>query len=396
MRLRKNFTISRHDVHTLAQDWFASALCLEDHGPRCTAAVLLNILLLGVTSTKSLFAVCVNQLKGPTDQAVRDALRAQLPQRPRNLEKRLNASLGVHLPQRVKRRCRRIAIDYHLIPYYGKTTLTPKQLYRGQPKAGTTKFHAYATACLVEHGQRFTLAYTWVKQGEATTVVLDRLLVAIATWGLKIRYVLLDRGFFSVAVMRWMQTKNIPFVMPVVLRGRKAKNPRKTKGLRLFLRKRVGWYAHTMQSKGHTVTFGLCVASRWYRHHRTKKRRCQKLLYAAWRVHTPPRELRERYRRRFGIETSYRQLRQALIRTSTTDPLLRLLFVGLALLLRNVWVWLHLMVLAEQRGDRLVIHLELLRFYRLQDWIAAVSDSLFPKNLNPLLQPLIGQGVRKR
>jgi hypothetical protein len=395
MRSRKNFTISRHDVHTSAQDWFASALQLEDHGPKCTAAVLVNILLLAVSYTRSLYAVCVNLLNGPTDQAARDALRAQLPKRPRNLEKRLNASLGVHLPQRVKRCSRRIAIDYHLIPYYGKTTVAPKQLYRSKSKDGTTKFHAYATACIIEHGQRFTLAYTWVKQGEVMTVVLDRLLVAIAAWGLKIRYLLVDRGFFSVAVMQFLQTKNIPFVLPVVLRGRKAKNPRKTKGLRLFLRKSVGWYTHTMKSKSQAVKFDLCVASRWYRHHRTKKRRCQKLLYAAWRVHTTPKELRELYRRRFGIETSYRQLRQALIRTSTPDPLLRLLFVGLALLLRNVWVWLHLMLLAEQRGDKLIIHLKLLRFYRLQEWIATVSNSLFVKNLNPLLQPLSGQRLGK-
>jgi hypothetical protein len=395
MRSRKNSTISCRDVHTHAQNWFASALRLEDHGPQCTASVLLNILLLAVTGTKSLFAVCMNLWNAPTDQAVRNALRAQLPKRPRNLEKRLNDSLITHLPRRVKRRSRELAIDYHLVPYYGKTTRTAKQLYRSERKCGTNKFHAYATACLIEHGQRFTLAYTWVKQGEAMTDVLDRLLIAIAASGLKIRRLLMDRGFFSVAVMRLLRTRQIPFLLPVVLRGRKAKNPRKAKGLRTFVRRRVGWYTHTMTSQGQTVTFNLCVASRSYHHHRTHKRCCQKLLFAAWQVHTTPRELRHWYRRRFGIETSYRQLRQALIHTSTTDPLLRLLFVGLALLFRNVWVWLHLMVLAEQRRDRLVIHLELLRFYQLKDRIAAVSNSMFLKDLNPLLQLLIGQAVGK-
>ena len=41
---------------------------------------------------------------------------------------------------------------------------------------------------------------------------------------------------------------------------------------------------------------------------------------------------------------TYRQLHQARIRTSTRDPALRLLYVGIALILRNVWVWLHQMV----------------------------------------------------
>ena len=42
------------------------------------------------------------------------------------------------------------------------------------------------------------------------------------------------------------------------------------------------------------------------------------------------------HRTRFGIEASYRQLHEARIKTCTRDP--RLLFVGIALVLRNVWV----------------------------------------------------------
>jgi len=44
---------------------------------------------------------------------------------------------------------------------------------------------------------------------------------------------------------------------------------------------------------------------------------------------------------RFGIETSYRQMNQARIRTCTRDPKQRLLFVAIALLPRNVWAWFH-------------------------------------------------------
>jgi putative transposase len=46
-------------------------------------------------------------------------------------------------------------------------------------------------------------------------------------------------------------------------------------------------------------------------------------------------------------------MNQARIRTCTRDPLLRLLYVAIALLLRNVWVWLHWELLAERcRGHR--------------------------------------------
>ena len=63
--------------------------------------------------------------------------------------------------------------------------------------------------------------------------------------------------------------------------------------------------------------------------------------------------MRETYRRRFATETTYRQLHQARIRTSTRDPVRRLLDVGIALTLRNVWVWLHRVALARpRRGSR--------------------------------------------
>ena len=59
------------------------------------------------------------------------------------------------------------------------------------------------------------------------------------------------------------------------------------------------------------------------------------------------------YRRRYGIETSYRQMNQARVRTSTRSPLVRLFFIGLALVLRNLWAWLHWEALAEpRRGGR--------------------------------------------
>jgi hypothetical protein len=65
--------------------------------------------------------------------------------------------------------------------------------------------------------------------------------------------------------------------------------------------------------------------------------------------------VKETYRSRFAIETSYRQMHSARTRPCTRDPLLRLLYVGIELILRNVWVWLHWQVLAERkRGYRRV------------------------------------------
>ena len=93
-------------------------------------------------------------------------------------------------------------------------------------------------------------------------------------------------------------------------------------------------------------------------------------MYATWGVkHRALRWIRATYRSRFGIESSYRQSHQARIRTSSRKPALRLLFMGVALVLRNVWVWLHAEVMAQpQRGAR-QLRPQSLRFARLLLWL---------------------------
>src|SRR5262245_57065980 len=74
-------------------------------------------------------------------------------------------------------------------------------------------------------------------------------------------------------------------------------------------------------------------------------------------------------RRRFGIESSYRPSHQARMRTRSRTPALRLLFMGVALVLRHVGVWLHADVMAQpQRGAR-QRRPQSLRFARLRLWL---------------------------
>ena len=78
------------------------------------------------------------------------------------------------------------------------------------------------------------------------------------------------------------------------------------------------------------------------------------------------------YRTRFGIETSYRQMHEARIKTCTRDPRLRLLFVGIALVLRNVWVWLHFQLAKGKWSAEPQLFLALLRFREMLLWITQV------------------------
>jgi hypothetical protein len=185
--------------------------------------------------------------------------------------------------------------------------------------------------------------------------VLKRLLRRVSHLDVDVRMVLLDRGFWSVAVIRYLQAARYPFLMPVVLRGRKDDHPQGPSGTRVFaIRKRGGWDEYTLTAADKkTARVSICIHcrnynGRWGRHGR------QSLVYAYWGIDpSSTKWLRETYRKRFAIETSYRQLHQARARTRTRNPLVRLLLVGIAPVLRNVWVWLHHAVLSTpRRGSR--------------------------------------------
>ena len=165
--------------------------------------------------------------------------------------------------------------------------------------------------------------------------------------------------------------------MPVPRRGRKADHPQGPSGTQVFACwKKSGWGQYTMtNAAGRKARFEVCVKCRNRRGERGRRGR-EALVYAYGGGLKPGsfRWVQQTYRSRFAIETSYRQLHQARIRTCTRDPLLRLLYVGIALVLRNVWVWLHWEQLAEPRRGGRFVDLSQLRFRQMLLWLQHVVE----------------------
>ena len=378
MRSGTKYTISSREVHDRTAGVIQEHVGITDHGPKCTASVIISILLYAASRITSIFDACQRLGAAPSDQAMRDALRETLPPIDET-ERRLNAGLAADLPKALRKRRYPIAIDLTLIPYHGEPYRSPEEIYRGEPKSGTSHFHAYATAYAVREGRRFTVAMTRVLYGEPIKEVIQRLLERASRIGVKPRYLLLDRGFYSVEVVRYLQAARYPFLMPAARRGRKPRDPEKSKSLwQFFAWKRSGWSQHRWRNaEGRLATVGICVVHGRFGK-RGKRRRLQTFVYAYWGFRPASCGwVRETYRTRFAIETTYRQMNQARIRTSTRDPLLRLLFVGLALILRNVWVWLHLMYLGVSHHGRIELRPERLRFRRMLIWLQHYAEKLF-------------------
>jgi putative transposase len=365
-----HYTITRAGVQQHAAQLLRACLCLRDFSPTCTASVFLHVLFTACSRLCSLSAACWSLATAPCRETIRQATLRALKSRD-ELLRRLNRALTAEVPRVLRRRPQQVAIDLVLVPYHGEPMLDLKEVYRSQAKSGTSHFHAYATAYVNYRGQRFTLALATVERGEKLQEVLKRLLRRLAALGVSTRMLLLDRGFWSVAVLRYLQRARRPFLMPVVLRGRKDGHPQGPSGTRVFAsRKRGGWDEYTVTAgNGEKARVSIGIHCRnyngqWGRHGR------QTLVYAFWGLRpSNTRWVRETYRKRFAIETSYRQMHQGRARTCTRNPLVRLLLVGVALVLRNVWVWLHYAVLSTPRRGNCRYNLDRLTLRTLLLWL---------------------------
>jgi hypothetical protein len=287
-----------------------------------------------------------------------------------SLETQLNAALQHQLPAKVINHRHKLAIDLHLLPYYGHPS--PQEAPYIYAKAGTTSFLAYATIYLIRRHHRVTLAIHPVRNDETLVSSITHLLARLTPIKVKIQSLFLDRGFYCVPVVRWLKALQIPFIMPAVIRG-------KTGGTRQFCRGRTSyWTTYQMKSQEYgVVEFQLAVVCSYAKGAR-KKHGVEYLVYVVYRVKVALGGVRHQYRHRFGIETSYRIKNHARIRTTTKNPVLRLLFVTLAFILVNIWIFLlWTKVSVTRRGGKRVFQ-DLFPLKTLLEFISHSVERLFP------------------
>jgi hypothetical protein len=382
--MRKSTTaLTPAQVYRCAIDFCQPYLDFRGKG-KVTATVLLTVLFAAAARCSSISETCRRLREAPCEETYAGALYAELFCL-EQLKRKVNAAFRAHLPRALRRRRKRplrVIIDLTLVPYYGQHPLDSREIYRSQKKAGTRSFFAYATAYVLLHGQRFTLAVTPVTRSERLKDVLQELLHLVSKAGLQPGLLLLDRGFYRAEIIRYLQQARRPFLMPVVCHGRDADHPQGPSGSKVFkLMTKSGWFTHTVgdpKKKGRAkATVSICVKrARVTDRHGRKK--WHTWVYAYWGI-SPNRVewVKRTYRQRFGIETSYRQMNQCRIRTTTKKFNVRFLYVAIGLLLRNLWVWLHHVVLSTPRRGCRRYNWERLRVERMLLWLEQVAADLY-------------------
>ena len=309
-------------------------LPLDLQNTRITADDILAVLGYASANRISMEAAC-HELKGaPSANRLREVLIQALPER-LILQRALNRILRVQTPQVVKKgkRSYDVAMDLTLIPYHGECYAEEKEILRSEAKSGTTHFHGYATASIVHHHQRYVLALRFVEKGESMETIVTWLLNRLKSMGISIRCAYFDKGFCSVLVLKTLQRRKLRFVIPIPVRG-------KSGGVRILFQAASRKTTYTFHSPQHGELEVEAVVVKKYSKGRFKRKGARWFAYAVGQLSKSiaPHQVFEMYRQRFGIETSYRQMNQVRARTTSRNPVIRLLFVGLAFILFNLYI----------------------------------------------------------
>jgi putative transposase len=343
--------LSDRKVLTYTRENLSEHLPLQADGYDCTTEDLLNVLLGVATNRGTLESVCADLVGLPDPETIRTYFNEQLclEDLP-DLERRLNAALAVEIPPRVGRRAQEVAIDFHDRPYYGKTPQPEGLWVRGQARDGTTHFYRIATAYVMVKDLRVTLALRFVLPGEATVTIVDDLRKCLKKLGIQVARLFLDKGFAGIAVMDYLTREEQPALMACPIRG-------KTGGTRALCQGTTSYRTtYTFQGENHmafTANLAVCRVFTTAKRTGRMKRRAEWLIFILIHLDWSPRQARRQYRRRFGIESSYRCAGQVRGWTTSPNPAYRFLLMALSFVLLNVWVHLRwLFTQMPRRGGR--------------------------------------------
>lgn len=296
---------------------------------------VVNIILLACCQGGSIEQAANSVKKGPSAQDVRHHLREKLTLR--DVELKMNDLLLKFVECLPKNRPLTFAVDFVHVQYYGKPKRkNGREIRRAKRKAGTTRFHAYATLYVVLYGHRFTLAARYVRPKETVVHVLDGFLDVIKNHGLKVERLLLDKGFYNHRVIRELTRRRIPAIIPMPRSKMGTGNSYLFHGRKSY--RTTYTLASSKKKAAWKIRFPVYVVVTYLKG-KNEKHGAVHLAYVVLNNAATLDNVRTLYRSRFGIESSYRLMNVCRARTTSRDPAVRLMFVVVSLVIQNVWIY---------------------------------------------------------
>lgn len=361
------YELKAEDIRAYTLDIVKDHVKLDVSGYRCTSEVILDVVLKASAESSSIEAAS-NDLQAAADSnTIREYLNIGLEiQALREQENEMNAALAECIPNSMPRTNVEVAIDFHDEPFYGKGAGLREVTCSGQAKKGSTHFIRIASAYVIWRQVRLTLALRYVLPDENALDILKILLIRLQELGFgQIRVLYLDKGFASTKIINYLKERKQPAIIACPIRG-------KDGGTRALCQGRKSYRTHYTFTDGTPATLALKAT---LVPDKSGKRRRKWLAFIVIELDWLPEKIHHVYRRRFGIECSYRLLRRVRAMTTSRNPAVRFFLLAVGMILVNAWVFLRwefarLLAPGLRRVDETRF-----RFHRFTRWlIRAIED----------------------
>jgi len=327
------YELKAEDIRAYTMNLLKDHLKLDVAGYLCTTEVILDVLLKASAESSSIEAAS-NDLQGAADSnTIREYLNAALDiQELGEQESEMNAALAECIPESMPRTKVEVAIDFHDEPFYGKQANLREVTCSGQAKKGTTHFIRIASAYVIWRQVRLTLALHYVLPEESALDILKLLLHRLQELGFhQILALYLDKGFASTKILDHLKERKQPAVIACPIRGKQG-------GTRALCQGRKSYRIDYTFTDGTSATLALKAT---LVPDKSGKRRRKWLAFIVIELDWPPEKVQHEYRRRFGIECSYRILRRVRAMTTSRNPAVRFFLLAVGMILINAWIFLR-------------------------------------------------------
>lgn len=368
MTMIPEYALHAEDVRQAMLKTMESYLSLKTEGYTCTTEMTLDVLLKAAAQGSSIEAVCADLTDVADSNTLREQLNSALDAADlRQQEAELNLALSSAIPADMPSGGLEVALDLHDEPFYGQSPELRSYTCKGQAKHGTSRFFRIASAYVIWREVRLTLALSYVLPEDDLSQVVTRLLQRLQHLGLHATVLYLDKGFCSGAVIRLLRQRQQAAIIACPIRGKQGGTRALCQGSRSY--RTV--YTFADRTTVEMVTVATLVPDK------SGHKRRKWLLFVLLDLDWTPAQVYQKYRRRFGVECSYRLLRQARARTTSQNPALRFFLLGLALLMQNVWVKLRWLLTRRPGKGRHPLIPSLLRFDRFRHLLIRSVEALY-------------------
>jgi len=375
--LKNNTSLSGTAVLTKVRSRIGEVLPLQADGYACTTGQLLDVLLAVSANKETIEQVCADLQIKVGAETIRGYFNEQFEVgNLSQLEESINVGLQKSLSSDLKGEKLEVAMDFHDQPYYGKTEQAEGLWVGGQAKQGTTKMYRVATAYIIKNGYRLTLAIKFVLPDESVKEVVEYLLKQLQGLEIEIKCLYLDRGFEGVELVQYLKEIKQPAIIACPIRG-------KTGGVKaLCVGKKSYRTKHVFKSAKHGIEE---VEMAMFKGFTTTTKKGRKVRRAKWLAYIlveadeklSAKKVKERYRKRFGIEASYRCAKKVRGWTTSPNAAYRFVLLGMSFWLTNIWQELQTEWTRKAQVGRRVWQQSKFRLKRFVNFLKTAIENLY-------------------